>query len=185
MSIAIYSEDQIKDLVLGFFRNVFPSQDLSDDGFLGLEARAIAQALLLIQADIQQADNDAIPAYQTDSDGTIRTRASSESLDNWAFVFGLPSSTVGIYGRKGAVPSTGGIGDPTGTVGTIFPAGSLLSDSTGQVQVKLNAAFTVGTSPAGSSSYTAVTTGSASNLPAGSVLTFLSPPADPSLRSNH
>ena len=177
MSITIFTEDQIKDIALGYFRNVFPSQDLSDAGFLGLEARALAQLLLLLQADIQRVDDDAIPAYQLDADGTIRTRASSQALDDWAFVFGLPSDTVGIYGRKGAVASTGGVGDPTGVTATIFPAGSLLSDSTGQVQVQLNAAFQVGVSTPGSSSYTAVTKGAISNLPAGSVLTFLSPPA--------
>ena len=178
MAITIYTEDEIRDALLGYFRIQFPTQDLSDTGFLGDTARAVAQSLLLIQADIQRADDDAIPAYQLDSDGTIRTRASSEALDAWAFVFGLPSDTAGIYGRKGPVPSTGGVGDPTGVTGTIFPAGSLLLDSTGQVQVKLNAAFQVGVSPTGSSSYTAVTKGSSSNLPAGSILTFVSPPTN-------
>jgi len=176
MSITIYTEDQIKDIVLGFFRNVFPSQDLSDASFLGLVARSTSQSLLLLQADIQRAADDSIPAYQIDADGTIRTRASSQALDDWAFVFGLPSDTVGVYGRRGAIAATGGVGDPTGVAATVFPAGSLLSDSTGQVQVRLNSAFTVGVSAPGTSSYTAVTKGSNSDLPAGSILTFLSPP---------
>lgn len=177
MAITIYSEDQILLGILNNFRLQFPDKDLSDRSYLGLVARAIAQSLSMVQAAVQRVDWDSPPAYQQDADGTIRTKTSSEALDQWAFVFGIPSDVPGIYGRRGPVAAAGGVGDPTGVANTVFPALSVATDSTGQVLVQLNAAFTVGVSPANSSSYTCLTKGIAGNLPAGSVLTWQSPPA--------
>jgi hypothetical protein len=176
MSITVYSEEQIRDAVLGFFRNQFPDKDLSTESYLGLVARAVAQSLLQIQSAVQRADWDGTPAYQQDADGTLRTRTSREALEQWAFVFGLPSGKPGIYGSKGALAATGGQGTPTGTLGTIFPAGSLLSDNTGQITVQLNAAFTVTSPVSAPASFTAVTQGAASNQPVGTVLTWQTPP---------
>jgi len=176
MPITVYTEQQIFDAVVGYFRAQFALKDLGEYSFLGKVARASAQALLLLQADVDAADGDACPAYQTEDDGTIRSRASSAALDRWAFVFGLPSDVAGIYGRRGAVAAAGGIGDPTGLAGTTYAAGAQATDPTGQVVVALQDAFVVGTTAAGSSRYAAVTKGAAGNLTAGTILSWVSPP---------
>ncbi len=177
MAITLYSEEQILEQVLAYFRIVFPNQDLSTESFLGLTARSVAQSLLLIQAAVQRADWDGTPAYQQDADGTRRTRTSTEALDQWAYVFGLQSDVEGVYGRRGAIASSGGRGLPTGVLGTVFPDGAQLNDSTGQVIVQLNGPFTVTSPVSPDAFFSAVTKGSASNLPIGSVLTWVSPPS--------
>jgi hypothetical protein len=178
MAVRLYSEDEIFAITLGYFSVLFPGEDLSEFGYFGLMARAFAQVAVLCQYGIEQADNDGTPAYQQAADGTVRSKCSTEALDAWAFVFGLPSGVPGIYGRRGATISTGGSGIPTGTAGTLVPAGTLAVDSTGQVTVKTTAAVTlVGTPNTASVPFVSVTTGAAANLPALSTLTWESPPA--------
>lgn len=183
MAVQLYSEDQIFQLAMGYFSTLFPGEDLSDKGFLGLLARAFAQVVVLTQYGIEQADDDGTPAYQQAADGTVRSRCSTEALDGWAFTFGLPSGTPGIYGRGIAKVSTGGSAVPTGTAGTLVLAGTLGVDSTGQVVVKTASDVTLGGPPnLNSVPIVSVTTGLAANLPAGSVISWNSPPAglDPS-----
>lgn len=178
MAVTLYTEDQVYQAALGYFTALFPGADLTDRGYFGLLARAFAQVVVLAQYGIEQADNDGTPAYQQAADGTVRSKCSSQALDGWAFVFGLPSGTPGIYGRHIATVSTGGSAIPTGTVGTVVPAGTLAVDSTGQVTVKTTAAVTLNGPPnTNSVPFVSVTTGSAANLPVGSVLTWVSPPA--------
>lgn len=178
MAVTLYTEDQLFAGAMGYFRLAFPTEDLSDKGFFGLLARTFARFMVLAQQQILQVDNDAVPAYQQDADGNLRSRCSSEALDAWAFVFGLPSNTPGIYGRKGATISTGGVGIPSGVATTLIPAGTQAVDSTTQIIVELTANVTLNgppnTEPA---SFVSVTTGEKANLSAGSVLTWLSPPA--------
>ncbi len=178
MAVVLYSEDQIYQAALGYFTALFPGADLTDRGYFGLVARAFAQVVVLAQYGIEQADNDGTPAYQQASDGTVRSKCSSAALDAWAFVFGLPSGTPGIYGRHVATISTGGLAFPTGTAGTIVLAGTTAVDSTGQVTVKTTANVTLNGPPnTNSVPFVSVTTGSAANLPIGAVLTWVSPPA--------
>lgn len=177
MAVTPYTEEALFSAALGYFRLAFPTQDLSDRSFFGLLARAFARFFSLAQQEILQVDNDAVPAYQQDADGNLRSRCSSDALDAWAFVFGLPSNVPGIYGRKGASISTGGQGTPTGSAGTLVPAGTQAVDSTGQILVQTTAAITLdgppNTLPV---PLVSVTTGAQANLPAGSLLTWLSPP---------
>jgi len=178
MAVTLYTEDEVYQATLAYFTALFPGADLTDRGYFGLLARAFAQVVVLAQYGIEQVDNDRVPAYQFDADGNARSRCSSEALDQWAFVFGLPSGVPGIYGRRGATISTGGVGIPSGTAGTVVPAGTLARDSTTLITVKTTASVTLSgtpnTVPVG---FISVTTGAQANLPVNSVLTWVSPPA--------
>ncbi len=178
MAVTLYSESALFDAAMGYFRLSFPRQDLSDRSFFGLLARAFARFVVLTQQEILQVDNDSVPAYQQDADGNLRSRTSSEALDAWAFVFGLPSTTPGVYGRKGATISTGGSGVPSGVATTFVPAGTQGVDSTTQVVVQTADDVTLNGPPnTNSVRLVSLTTGTKANLPAGSVITWLSPPA--------
>ena len=180
MSITIASEETVFQGIMGFYTAQFPDQDLSEKSFFGLFARAQSQAIMLYLKIVEQADNDATPAYKQDADGTVLSKCSTEALDAWAITYGLPSGTAGIYGRKGATGSSGGVGLPTCSVnGTLISAGSQLTDSTGQVTVETVADVTTNGPPNTLTvTLVSVTTGLAANLPVGSVLTFVSPPAN-------
>lgn len=175
--LTLYTEDQIFDAALNYFRLGFAAQDLSDRSLFGLLSRAFARFFSLAQYELLQVDNDAVPAYQQDADGNVRSRCSSAALDAWAFVFALPSGTPNVYGRRGATIATGGSTTPTGTAGTVVPAGTQATDSTTQIVVQTTAAITLtgspNTVPVGIIS---VTAGSAANLPKNSVLTWVAPP---------
>lgn len=173
MAITVYTEQELYDAALNYFRLSFPSQDLSDRGFFGLLARAFARFFSLAQQEILQVNYDAIPAYQQDADGNVRSRTSSSALDEWAFVFGLPSGTPGIYGRRGATISTGGSGTPSGIAGTLIPSGSTLTDPTGQIFVETTAAVTLNGPPnTNAVPLVSTTTGVAANLPLGTLLSW-------------
>lgn len=179
MAITLYTEDALFDAALGYFRIAFPGVDLSDRSFFGLLARAFAQCMVLAQYQILEADQDSVPAYQQDADGTIRSRCSAQALDAWAFVFGLPSGTPGIFGRRGASVSTGGIGTPAVTAPAVLvPAGTQATDPTGQIVVQTTAAVTLNGPPNTLPvQFVSVTTGAAANLPSGTRLTWIAPPA--------
>ena len=178
MSISIDSESTVEQTMLGYYRTAFPGQDLGDRSYLGLEARLFAQGISLLLRAVLDADNDAIPAYQQDADGNIRSKCSTAALDAWAFSFGLPSGVTGIYGRKSAIGSSGGAGVPVCSIGgTLIPALSQLVDTTGQVLIETTADLTTDGPPNTLTvSLRSVTTGEAANLPVGSVLTWVSPP---------
>lgn len=177
MSVVLYSEDEIFGFAMGYFTTAFPSMDLTDRGYFGLLARAVAQVLVLGQYGIEQADRDGTPAYQQAADGTVRSKCSTEALDGWAFVFGLPSGTPGVYGRGIATISTGGRAIPTGTAGTLVLAGTLGVDSTGLITVKTTADVTLNGPPnTNLVPIVSVTTGAAANLPVGATITWLTPP---------
>ena len=110
----VYTEDEINAAALAYFRVTFQNSatpiDLSDRSFCGLHARAFARFWVLAQSQILQANNDAIPAYQQDADGNLRSKTSRAALEAWAFVFGLPSDVAGVYGAKGPTISTGASG---------------------------------------------------------------------------
>lgn len=177
MSITVYSEDQWFQNLIASFTAQFPNVDLSQYGFMGLLSRSVAQAGASISLAIEDADNQSPPAYDMDADGNIRSRCNRSSLEAWAFTFGLPNG-VGGYGARGATISTGGLAVPTGVATTFVPAGTQASDVTGQVFVQTTADLTLtGTPNTVSVPLVSVTTGIAANLPAGSLLTWVSPPA--------
>lgn len=180
--ITTYTEQQIFELALGYFRITFQTGakpiDLSDRSFYGLLARSFARIFVLVQQQVLQTANDAIPAYQSDADGNLRSKTSREALDRWAFVFGLPSSTAGIYGSKGPTVSTGGIGTPTSSLpAVLIVAGTQLKDSTGAVLVETVANVTTDGPPNTKTVVLVSTTkGTQANLPAGTILSFVTPP---------
>lgn len=177
MAFTLYTEDALYGAAMGYFRERFPGFDLSDRGSLGLLARGFARFFVQAQYQILQVDQDRVPAYQLDADGNVRSRCSSEALDAWAFVFGLPSGVAGVYGRRGATISTGGVGIPSGTAGTVVPAGTLARDPTGLIVVQTTATITLsGTPNTIPALFVSVTTGAQANLPAGTTLTWESPP---------
>ena len=179
----VYTEDEINAAALAYFRVTFQNSatpiDLSDRSFCGLLARAFARFWVLAQSQILQANNDAIPAYQQDADGNLRSKTSRAALEAWAFVFGLPSDVAGVYGAKGPTISTGGVGIPGATLpAVLIPAGTQARDSTGAVVVETVANVTTdgppNTQPV---QLVSVTKGTQANLSAGTTLTWLAPPA--------
>lgn len=179
MSITLPSESTVLQYYIQLFQAQNSTWDLSDKSFFGLLARAMAQGTMLLMDAVADADADSVPAYKQDSDGTLLSRCSSAALDAWAITYGLPSGAAGVYGRKGAQGSSGGIGLPTASIGaTLIAAGSALTDSTGQVTVQTTAAVTTDGPPNTLTvSLESVTTGTAANLAAGNVLTWTAPPA--------
>lgn len=180
MAIVLPSEDDVFQFVIQLFQAQNPTWDLSDKSFFGLQARALAQTIMLLLDGVADADNDSVPAYQQDSDGTLLSNLSTAALDSWAITYGLPSGVPGVLGRRGATGSSGGSGIPVCTLaGTLIPAGSQLVDSTGQVTIQTTDAINTNGPPnTVAVTLVSVTTGVAANLPAGSVLTFVSPPVN-------
>lgn len=179
MSITLPSETTVLQYYIQLFQAQNSTWDLSDKSFFGLLARAMAQGTMLLMDAVADADADSVPAYKQDSDGTLLSRCSTAALDAWAITYGLPSGTAGVYGRKGAQGSSGGVGLPTCSIGaTPIAAGATLVDSTGQVTVATTAAIVSDGPPNTLTvSLESVTTGTAANLPVGSVLTWTAPGA--------
>lgn len=176
--ITLFTEDGLFQRALGHFRVAFANfpnpVDLSDVGFLGLCSRALARLNTLVQSQILQAVNDAIPSYQTDATGAKSSKTSSAGLDLWAFVLGLPSGVAGQFGRKAAGPSSGGAAVPGATLpAVLIPAGSTAKDSTGAITIKTRANVTTDGPPnLQAVSLVSVTTGAQANFAAGSVFTW-------------
>ena len=180
--MTVYTEDQIAASALAYFRITFQNSakpvDLSDRGFLGLLARAFARFFVLYQSQVLQANNDAIPAYQQDADGNLRSKTSRAALEQWAFVFGLPSDTAGVYGARGPSLATGGVATPGATLpAVLIPAGTQARDSTQQIVVETVSAVTTDGPPNTQAiQLISVTKGAKANLSAGSILTWIAPP---------
>jgi hypothetical protein len=159
---SIASLDRLEQQAIAFVRTRFPGRATGRQNFLGKIARVVAMALFGLQRTAEAIDKDATPTDKTSTLG----------LDLWAFIFGLPSNTGG-YGRNQATVATGGQGPITGTAGIVVPAGLLLTAVDGTTQVKLVSAVTI---PA-TGNFIAVTKGTVGNLPVGTELTWVSPPA--------
>jgi len=171
MPLSLPDYDSLWQQILAFFRNRFPGKDDHPESFLGKTARAVGMAIFGLLRAVAAVDADSPPSRRTSSDG----------LRGWAFVFGVPSDTSGDFGAKGPTLATGGQGLCTGTLGTAFPDGALLTAPDGQTEVALSGAVTIAGAPPGAGSvvgkFIAVTPGSAGNLPVGTVLTWQSPPS--------
>ena len=114
MAYTLPTDDEILALAISYFTIAHrdpvtgKSPPLGPRDFLGQEARALTSLLRSVLAGVASVDADAIPGVFTDSAGVTRTRNSTASLDDWASTLGLPSSTPGVFGRKGARAATGG-----------------------------------------------------------------------------
>src|SRR3990167_6399295 len=170
MALTIYTLYQLQAQIAAFYAARFPGRDLGSESWIGKHVRALAMALLAIQKAIEDADRD----------GTPSSRTSTAALDGFAFLFGLPSN-LGGYGRDGPVAATGGAGLCSGTNGTIFADQLLLFASDGATRIRLSGGVTIPGVPPGSGTmagvFVAETTGTAGNLPIGSVLLWSAPPA--------
>mgnify|MGYP001613225778 CR=1 FL=1 len=179
MAILVTAEQALFDAFIALYQAQFSDKDMGEHSYLGKQSRAEAQALSLLMRAVQLADHDSVPAYKQDSDGTTISRCSSDALDMWALTYGLPTDTSGVFGRRGARGSSGGVGTPACTIGgTLIAAGSTATDPTGQITVQTTANVTTdgppNTLPV---SFESVTTGLTANLPANTILTWTAPPA--------
>jgi uncharacterized phage protein gp47/JayE len=152
----------LEQQAIAFVRTRFPGRATGPQNFLGKIARVVAMALFGLQRTAEAIDKDAVPTNRT----------STLALDLWAFVFGVPSNAGG-YGRNQPTAATGGQAPVTGRAGITVAAGLILTAPDGVTQIRLNGPVTL----PGTGSFVAVTKGTSGNLPAGTQLSFVSPPA--------
>lgn len=175
--ITTYTEDELAARAVSAFQTAHPGRAVHGRAFLGQHARAVAQLLTQIQAAVRDADRDGVPATEVVA-GVLRSRCSTARLDEWAYVFGLPSNQgAGKYGRNGAQAATGGAGAVTGTAATVVGTGDLLTDASGQVVIELVSGVTIPAGGSISGSFQATKAGASGNLAAGTKLYWVSPPA--------
>lgn len=177
MAVSVYSEQELFDLAVAYLRARFGVAAFDEGSYFGQLARALAQLLGSVQASVSAADHDAVPGKTVDLDGNPIARNTAAALDAWAWILGLPSNRgAGIYGRNAAQAARGGAGTIFGPAATLIPAGSILTDPTGQVSVQLDVAVTLPGGGSISGSFSALTTGAAGNLPVGTPIRWQSPP---------
>lgn len=156
-----------------YFRAQFPRADQGAASYYGQLSAVLAMVLLEAQNELLQVDQDWPPSGSSFTPGRQSTSA---ALDQAAGLLGLPDG-VGGTGRLKATISSGGIGFISAPSLTNFPDGSLLTDQSGQVTVKLDGAVTIPFLAIGTfGDFVSVTTGVASNLPVGAILTWQTPP---------
>lgn len=174
-TITTYTEDEVFNLALAYLQKAYPGKATHPRSFLGQMARAFAQFAGATQEKIKACSDDAIPALTVDASGVVQSRCSTAALDGWAFTFGLPSNRgAGVYGRNGATAATGGLISPTGTAGSVIPAGTVLLDASGTVElVTLSTETLPLVAPI---AINATTLGAKSSLTAGTQLRFASAP---------
>lgn len=176
MAVTVYTEDQWLERAISVLSQNLPGRATHQLSFLGQEARSCAQLLSEIQKSIADADRDSVPSIEN-LNGIIRSRCSSERLNQWAEFFGLESNRgAGVYGRNAETAATGGGATAAGTPGVVVPINSQLTDPSGTIVIKLVQAVTVGGGGTVGVTLAAVTKGAAGNLPAGTKLTWQSPP---------
>lgn len=181
MSVTLPTEAEVLAAAISYFQTAHldlvsgKSPPCGVNDWLGQQARALAALIGEVLAAAKSIDDDAIVGTYVDSAGTTRTRNSSKSLDDWATTLGLPSSTPGVFGRKGPRAATGGA-TATGSAGVIVATGAQLTDGSGTVTAALRSGFTMGLSGSQSITVDAVTLGAAGNLPVGTVLRWTAPP---------
>lgn len=172
-----YSYEETYALTIGFLRAAYPGWPTHPLSFLGQQAHSLAQVVGSLQQAAKHAHDDTVPAYQVDYDGVIRSRCSSERLDEWAFTFGLPSNRgAGVYGRNAATVASGGTLGGTAVPGAVVPAGTQGVDSSGLVTVTTTAGATANGFGIWSAACKATSAGKAGNLPALTAITISAPP---------
>lgn len=175
--LRIYGEQETLALAVTYLQQLYPGKATHPRSYLGGHARALAQLVAAIQVAISDANRDGIPAVEV-VEGALQSRCSTGRLDEWAQVFGLPSNRgVGVFGRNGPQVATGGAGAVTGAVGVAVAAGALLSDLSGQIQVELVTGLLIPVNGTVDGLFQATVPGAAGNLPVGTKLRWLAPPA--------
>lgn len=155
--------------IRAFFRTSFNGLPMGIKQFLGQTARAVALAVWGLQGALDDLDLDIVPS----------AKSSDAILSAWAFLLGLPNGQGG-YGRLLATAASGGAATFTGAAGTSYADGTIATAEDGTTQIKVSGTVAI---PAGTGlgsiagKLVAVTTGSVGNLPAGTVCTWLNPPA--------
>lgn len=184
MAATLPTEAQIEQLAIGYLQIAHTdpvtgrAPPVGPRSFLGQQARALAQLVGEILAGVKSADDDAVPSTYTDAQGVTRTRNSGLSLDDWAFVIGLPTNaTDRPFGRRVAQAARNGAGTAVYSTGVTLATDAELTDLAGSVTVKLRAGFTAASAGSRSVILDAVTAGEAGNLPIGTVLRWSLPPA--------
>jgi hypothetical protein len=152
----------LQQQALSFLRSRFTNRGSSPAQFLGKIGFAWAMGLFGVQRTLEAIDKDSPP----------QQGSSLLGLQTWGTISGIPSNQGG-YGQNGAEPSSGGLAPVTGTSGTVVSAGQQLLAPDGVTVIELDADVTI---PA-TGSFSAVTAGSAGNLPISAVLTWETPPA--------
>ena len=176
MAVTVYTENEFLERAISALSTNLPGRATHPLSFLGQEARSCAQLLSEIQKSIADADRDSVPAIEN-LNGIIRSRCSSERLNQWAEFFGLESNRgAGVYGRNIETAATGGGATAGGTPGTIVAINSQLTDPSGTIVIKLVQGVTVGAGGTVGVTLAAITKGATGNLPAGTRLTWQSPP---------
>ena len=169
--------------IAAFITNRAPELSPSPLAFAGEEAGALAQLTQSLGGNIDRVGKDIVPS----------TESSETGLNNWAITEGISNGTgPGGYGRRGATLAQGASGTLTGDPGTVYTGGPGMGGqqaTQGGVTLRLrNPSLTLG--PSGQSDATGPNVaiwdadpsspqsiGPAGNLPAGTVLTLISPPS--------
>lgn len=166
MPVTIKTRSALVTEIVGYFRTRFATRNLGTEGFLGKLARAVAMAVWGFEKGVEDADQDAVPTDDTSSDG----------LDRWAQVLGLPNGQGG-YGRRVAINATGGMVQATGTNGTVIADGTQATAEDGTTIVETTGGpYTIAAGVA-TCSVNATNGGAAGNLEVDAVVSWISPPA--------
>ena len=167
MPITIPTRAALTTGIKAFFVNRFPTRNLGTEGFLGKTWRALTMAIWGFEKAVQDADRDACPADDTSTDG----------LDRWGNTLGLPNGDGG-YGRAVASAATGGVVTLAGTPATIINDGTQAVGSDGVTTFQVvDGPYTIPGGGSIAANINALTEGTAGNLDAGEVVTWISPPA--------
>lgn len=162
--------DQIVRRGTGLFRAAFSGLPMGTKRFLGRTARAVARNLWGLHKSIEDIDADIVPSSKT----------SDDILSGWAELLGLPDGEGG-YGRLKPKAASGGAATLTGVLGTVYGDALTATADDGSTQIQLSGAVTIVGTPPGFGSvpavFVAVTKGTVSNLPKGTVCTWDNPPA--------
>lgn len=166
MAITFPSLSEAKATVAGYFQTLLTGWDLSSKSAFGKVKAALTLTVYNFLSTARQIDRDAVPTSAT----------STEGLNEWAENgTGISDGGTG-YGRKNAIEATGGIGQFSGTVGTVFASGAALTASDGVTKFMLLGGVTIGTTANDRGSIDATTAGLAGNLDVGATLSVDSVP---------
>ena len=161
-----------REQIAAFITNRAPELSPSPLAFAGEEAGALAQLTQSLGGNIDRVGKDIVPS----------TESSETGLNNWAITEGISNGTgPGGYGRRGATFAQGASGTLTGEpITTTYTAGQQATQ--GGVTLRLRNNVTLpgsgqadGVWDADPSSPQSI--GLAGNVPAGTVLTLISPPS--------
>lgn len=172
MALTLPTLDELIAETAAAYRARFPTKAHDRDSYFGKKTRALALSLLGFMKKARDVSIDMVPNFSM----------SDLAADAWAYAIGVVSNDPAVvWGRNSATPATGGAGVILGVIGTVVPDGTLLADPTAQVTLRTSGAVTMaGALGVGQATATivAVTKGPSGNLLSGTVLTFVTTPAN-------